>query len=60
MLAFVNHGASKMLFWRLKLESDMLIRSSRDLQLHIYGPPKFTEADVLACMNRLEDKEELD
>ena len=29
--------------------------SSRDLQLHVYGPPQFTEADVLACMK---DEEE--
>lgn len=29
--------------------------SSRDLQLHVYGPPQFTEADVLACMNELDD-----
>lgn len=29
--------------------------SSRDLQLHVYGPPQFTEADVLACMNELEE-----
>ena len=37
--------------------------SSRDLQLHVYGPPQFTEADVLACMNELEelqDREEDD
>ena len=32
--------------------------SSRDLQLHVYGPPQFTEADVLACMN--EDQDESD
>ena len=32
--------------------------SSRDLQLHVYGPPQFTEADVLACMN--EEQEESD
>ena len=31
--------------------------SSRDLQLHVYGPPQFTEADVLACMNTLEEPE---
>ena len=31
--------------------------SSRDLQLHVYGPPQFTEADVLACMSSLEDEE---
>jgi hypothetical protein len=24
--------------------------SSRDLQLHVYGPPQFTEADVLASI----------
>ena len=30
--------------------------SSRDLQLHVYGPPQFTEADVLACMNQLEEE----
>ena len=24
--------------------------SSRDLQLHVYGPPQFTEADVVACI----------
>ena len=32
--------------------------SSRDLQLHVYGPPQFTEADVLACMNTLEHETE--
>ena len=26
--------------------------SSRDLQLHVYGPPQFTEADVLACLSQ--------
>ena len=31
--------------------------SSRDLQLHVYGPPQFTEADVLACMSNLEEME---
>lgn len=31
--------------------------SSRDLQLHVYGPPQFTEADVLACMNELEEED---
>ena len=32
--------------------------SSRDLQLHVYGPPQFTEADVLACMNALEHEDD--
>ena len=32
--------------------------SSRDLQLHVYGPPQFTEADVLACMSNLEETTE--
>ena len=31
--------------------------SSRDLQLHVYGPPQFTEADVLACMNTPEEND---
>ena len=34
--------------------------SSRDLQLHVYGPPQFTEADVLACMNALEQGDDQD
>ena len=34
--------------------------SSRDLQLHVYGPPQFTEADVLACLSQLENQENLD
>ena len=34
--------------------------SSRDLQLHVYGPPQFTEADVLACMNALEHEDDED
>jgi hypothetical protein len=27
--------------------------ASRDLQLHVYGPPQFSEADVLTCMNQV-------
>ena len=34
--------------------------SSRDLQLHVYGPPQFTEADVLACMNTPEENDNED
>ena len=32
--------------------------ASRDLQLHVYGPPQFSEADILTCMNQLEEEEE--
>lgn len=32
--------------------------ASRDLQLHVYGPPQFSEADVLACMVNVEEEEE--
>ena len=34
--------------------------SSRDLQLHVYGPPQFTEADVLACKNKEQDESDED
>ena len=29
--------------------------ASRDLQLHVYGPPQFSEADVLACMINVDE-----
>jgi hypothetical protein len=32
--------------------------ASRDLQLHVYGPPQFSEADVLTCMSQIEEEEE--
>ena len=32
--------------------------ASRDLQLHVYGPPQFSEADILACMSQMEEEEE--
>ena len=34
--------------------------SSRDLQTHVYGPPQYTEADVLACVKESETKMEQD
>jgi len=30
--------------------------ASRDLQLHVYGPPQFSEADVLACMMNVNEQ----
>ena len=33
--------------------------ASRDLQLHVYGPPQFSEADVLTCMSQLEEEADL-
>ena len=32
--------------------------ASRELQLHVYGPPQFSEADVLNCLSQMEEEEE--
>ena len=32
--------------------------ASRELQLHVYGPPQFSEADVLSCISQIEEEEE--